>query len=80
MRGQRWQWVRIAAFSVDILSLGSPSLFQVAIVASSVNMAITSRPLVIGMETLEIRVEGNQLPGGRARQTRRQEAKAMRTK
>lgn len=61
-RGQRSQCVRIAAFSVDILSLGSPSLFQVAMVASSVNMAIKSRPSVIGMETLNIRVEGNQLP------------------
>lgn len=62
IRGQRSQCVRIAAFSVDILSLGSPSLFQVAIVASSVNMAIKSRPSVIGMETLKIRVECNKLP------------------
>lgn len=51
----------MAAFSVDILSLGSPSLFQVAIVASSVNVAIKSRPSVIGMETFEIKVEWDQL-------------------
>lgn len=62
MRGQRSQCVKIVAFSVDILSLGSPSLFQVAIVASSVNMAIKSRPSVIGMETFKIRVQRNKLP------------------
>lgn len=60
-RGQRSQCVRIAAFSVDILSLGSPSLFQVATVASSVNMEIKSRPSVSGMETFQIRVECNKL-------------------
>lgn len=51
----------MVAFSVDILSLGSPSLFQVAIVASSVNMAIKSSPSAIGMETFEIKVEWDQL-------------------
>lgn len=51
----------MVAFSVDILSLGSPSLFQVAIVASSVDMAIKSRPSAIGMETFEIKVEWDQL-------------------
>lgn len=61
IRGQRAQCVRIVAFSVDILSLGSPSLLQAAIVASSVNMAIRSRPSVIGMETLRIRVRCNKL-------------------
>lgn len=61
MRGQRSQCVRMAAFSADILSLGSPSLFQVAIVASSVNMVIKSRLSAIGMETFEIKVEWDQL-------------------
>lgn len=80
IRGQRSQCVRIVAFSVDILSLGSPSLFQVATVASSVNMATKSRPSVMGMETLRIRVECSQLPGWERkdsmRQTRKREMKA----
>lgn len=58
----------MVAFSVDILSLGSPWLFQVAIVASSVNVAIMSRPSAIGMETFETKVEWDQLA---ARQRRR---------
>lgn len=70
IRGQRAQCVRIAAFSVDILSLGSPSLFQAAIVASSVNMAIKSRPSVIGMETFKIRVKCNKLPVWQSRTLR----------
>lgn len=42
---------RIVAFSVDIRSLGSPWLFQVAISASSVNRDKGSRPEVIGIGT-----------------------------
>jgi len=38
IRGHRSQLHKMVAFSVDILSLGNPSLFQEAIWASSVNM------------------------------------------
>lgn len=82
IRGQRAQCVRIVAFSVDILSLGSPSLFQAAIVASSVNMAIKSRPSVIGIETLKSELNVTHCCSGRATlsalQTRKRGAQAER--
>lgn len=53
IRGQCLQFVRIVAFSVDILSLGSPSLSHAAIVPSSVNVAIGPRPSVTGIGTFE---------------------------
>ncbi|TNN81605.1 hypothetical protein EYF80_008051 [Liparis tanakae] len=54
MRGQRWQEVRIVAFSVDILSAGRPSFCQAAMSASSVSMVRGSRPGVTGMGTLQM--------------------------
>lgn len=51
MSGQRSLVVRMAAFSVDILSFGRPWLCQAATVASSVSMRIGSRPSVRGTET-----------------------------
>ena len=54
MRGQRWQEVRIVAFSVDILSAGSPSFCHAAMSASSVSMVKGSRSGVTGMGTLQV--------------------------
>lgn len=54
MRGQRWQEVRMVAFSVDILSAGSPSFCQAAMSASSVSMVRGSKSGVTGMETLQM--------------------------
>lgn len=51
MSGQRSLVVRMAAFSVDILSFGRPWFCQAATVASSVSMRIGSRPSVRGTET-----------------------------
>lgn len=51
MSGQRSLVVRMAAFSVDILSFGRPWLCQAATVASSVSMRIGSRPSVRGTQT-----------------------------
>ncbi len=51
MSGQRSLVVRMAAFSVDILSFGRPWLCQAATVASSVSMRTGSRPSVRGTET-----------------------------
>lgn len=51
MSGQRSLVVRMAAFSVDILSFGRPWLCQAATVASSVSMRTGSRPSVMGMRT-----------------------------
>lgn len=51
MRGQRWQEVRMVAFSVDILSAGSPSFCHAATSASSVSMVRGSRSGVTGMGT-----------------------------
>lgn len=48
MSGQRSELERIVAFSVDILSLGSPSLFHTAIWASSVSRDSGSSPSVMG--------------------------------
>jgi len=48
MSGQRSELDRMVAFSVDILSLGRPSLFQIAIWASSVSRDRGSSPSVIG--------------------------------
>jgi hypothetical protein len=48
MSGQRSELERMVAFSVDILSLGNPSLFQTAIWASSVSSDSGSRPSVMG--------------------------------
>jgi len=55
MRGHRSEFVRIVAFSVDILSLGKPSLFHVAICASSVKRDKQSKPSVSGIEGCSIR-------------------------
>ena len=49
MSGQRWQLERMVAFSVDMRSLGSPSLFQPAMEASSVSRVSGSSPSVMGM-------------------------------
>ena len=49
MSGHRSQLVKMVAFSVDILSLGSPSLFQEAIWASSVNRVNGSSPSKTGI-------------------------------
>lgn len=54
MRGQRWQEVRMVAFSVDILSAGSPSFCHAAMSASSVSMVRGSRSGVTGMGTLRV--------------------------
>lgn len=51
MSGQRSLVVRMAAFSVDILSFGRPWLCQAATVASSVSMRTGSRPSVRGTQT-----------------------------
>lgn len=51
MRGQRSVLHRMVAFSVDMRSLGSPWLFQVATSASSVSRLKGSRPSVMGMGT-----------------------------
>ena len=51
MRGQRSVLHRMVAFSVDMRSLGSPWLFQVATSASSVSRVKGSRPFVIGIGT-----------------------------
>lgn len=51
MSGQRSLVVRMAAFSIDILSFGKPWLCQAATVASSVSMRTGSRPSVRGTET-----------------------------
>lgn len=48
MRGQRSELERIVAFSVDIRSEGSPSLFHMAIWASSVSRVRASSPSVMG--------------------------------
>lgn len=53
MRGQRWQEVRMVAFSVDILSAGSPSFCHAATSASSVSMVSGSRSGVTGIGTLQ---------------------------
>lgn len=53
MRGQRWQEVRMVAFSLDILSAGSPSFCQAAMSASSASMVRGSRSGVTGMGTLQ---------------------------
>lgn len=55
MRGQRWQEVRMVAFSVDILSAGSPSFCHAATPASSVSMVRGSRSGVTGMGTLQMK-------------------------
>ena len=47
--GHRSEFVRIIAFSVDILSDGNPSLFHCAIVASSVSRFIGFKPSVVGI-------------------------------
>ena len=49
MSGQRSELDRMVAFSVDILSLGRPSLFQTAIWVSSVSRDRGSSPSVIGI-------------------------------
>lgn len=54
MRGQRWQEVRMVAFSLDILSAGSPSFCQAAMSASSASMVRGSRSGVTGMGTLQM--------------------------
>lgn len=51
MRGQRWQEVMMVAFSVDILSAGSPSFCHVAMSASSISMVRGSRSGVTGIGT-----------------------------
>uniref|UniRef100_A0A1I8JGD9 CCHC-type domain-containing protein n=1 Tax=Macrostomum lignano TaxID=282301 RepID=A0A1I8JGD9_9PLAT len=48
--GQRSALVRIVAFSIDMRSLGRPSLFHVAICASSTSMEIGSMFSVVGTE------------------------------
>ena len=55
MRGQRWQEVRMVAFSVDILSAGRLSFCQAAMSASSVSMVKGSRSGVTGMGTLQVK-------------------------
>lgn len=55
MSGQRWQEVRMVAFSVDILSAGSPSFCHAATSASSVSMARGSRSGVEGIGTLQVK-------------------------
>lgn len=47
--GQRVECCSIVAFSVDMPSMGSPSLFQVAICASSDSSASGSTPCVCGI-------------------------------
>lgn len=54
MRGQRWQEVRMVAFSVDILSAGSPSFCHTAMSASSVSIVRGSKSGVTGMGTLQV--------------------------
>lgn len=49
--GQRWVLQRMAAFSVEVRSLGSPWLFQAATSAESVRRLRGSRSGVIGMGT-----------------------------
>ena len=49
MSGQRSALVRMVAFSMDMRSLGSFSLFQRAMVAPSVSRERTSRPVVMGI-------------------------------
>lgn len=49
MSGQRSELERMVAFSVDIRSDGRPSLFQMAICASSVSRVRGSRPSVMGI-------------------------------
>lgn len=49
MSGQREEYVRMAAFSDDIRSDGSPSLFQEAITASSTIKLSGSTPSVKGI-------------------------------
>lgn len=49
MSGHRSELVRMMAFSVDMRSDGRPSLFQPAIVASSVRSLIGSRLCVMGI-------------------------------
>lgn len=53
MRGQRWQEVRMVAFSVDILSAGRPSFCHAAMSASSISMVRGSRSGVTGIGTWE---------------------------
>lgn len=48
IKGQRSEFVKIVAFSVDILSLGKPSLCHLAICVSSVRSASGSKLSVIG--------------------------------
>lgn len=55
MSGQRWQEVRMVAFSVDILSAGSPSFCHAAMSASSVSIARGSRSGVDGIGTLQVK-------------------------
>lgn len=55
MRGQRWQEVRMVAFSVDILSAGRPSFCHAATSASSVSRVSGSRSGVTGIGTLRAR-------------------------
>lgn len=49
--GHRWVLQRMAAFSVEVRSLGSPWLFQAATSAESVRRLRGSRPGVMGMGT-----------------------------
>lgn len=49
INGHRVEYWRMVAFSVDILSMGRPSLFQAAIWASSEKRAKVSTPSVCGM-------------------------------
>lgn len=49
MRGQRIELIKMMAFSVDIRSLGSPSLFHAAICASSQTKFSGSMPSVCGI-------------------------------
>ena len=55
MRGQRWQVVRMVAFSVDILSAGRPSFCHMAMSALSVSMVRGSRSGVTGMGTWQMK-------------------------
>lgn len=56
INGHRVAFVRMIAFSVDILSLGRPSLCQVAIVASSQIKFNESVPSVCGISGYQINV------------------------
>lgn len=69
IKKQHLQCVLIVAFSADIRSAGSPSLLHPVVVASSVNVAIGSRPSITGTGTFEARVKYNKpvrLPSSKA--------------